>query len=270
MSETGEHSRRQRELWSIGDYGAMAEQYQRAAEELVARAEIAPAMRVLDIATGTGNAAIAAARLGAIVTGIDVTPELFDEAEARAIAESLFVSWDEGDAEQLPYVDASFDRVLSSFGLMFVHDSRAAARELVRVLRPGGVFAACNWAARGAAEAVVAALGGSTGPAAVTALAWGEPDRVRDFFSGLDVTLDFAQGDVAWLFPSAEDGVRWLEEVSGPIVAARSALQAAGLWEISRERLVEWVARQTREDLPGVWITAEYLTVIGRRHAAGG
>jgi SAM-dependent methyltransferase len=266
----GEHSQRQRDMWSIGDYGAMAEQYQRAAEDLVVRAGILPGMRVLDIATGTGNAAIAAARAGAIVTGIDVTPELFDEAEARAIAESLFISWDEGDAEQLPYVDASFDRVLSSFGLMFVHDSHAAARELVRVLRPGGVFAACNWAARGAAEEVAAALGGPTGPAAATLLTWGEPDIVRTYFDGLDVTLEFADGQVAWLFPSAEDGVRWLEEVSGPIVAARSALQAAGLWDLSRERLVEWTATQTRDDLPGVWITADYLTVVGRRGVSSG
>lgn len=266
----GEHSQRQRDMWSIGDYGAMAEQYQQAAEDLVARAEILPGMHILDIATGTGNAAIAAARLGAVVTGIDLTPELFDEAEARAIADGLLISWDEGDAEELPYVDGSFDRVLSSFGLMFVHDSRTAACELIRVLRPDGIFVACNWTTRGAAEEVAAALGGPGGPAATALLTWGDPDMVRAYFEGLDVMLEFADGEVAWLFPSAEDGVRWLEEVSGPIVAARSALQAAGLWEISRERLVAWAATKTRDDLPGVWITAEYLTVIGRRHAEGG
>jgi len=265
MNDGGnEHSRRQRQLWSIGDYSAMAEQYQFAGEDLVTRADVRPGMRVLDIATGTGNVAIAAARRGADVAGIDVTPELFDEAEARAGEAQVIVEWREGDAIALPYPDHSFDRVLSAFGLMFVHDGATAARELLRVLRPDGIFALCNWAPRGAVRAVADALTGPDGDAGLPRLRWGEEDGVCELFAGLDVDLDFADGEVAWLFPTAEDGVRWLEEVSGPVVAARGALQAAGLWEISRERLVDWVGRQVRDDIDGVWITAEYLIAVGR------
>jgi SAM-dependent methyltransferase len=259
------HGQRQRQVWSIGDYSAMAGQYEGAAADLVARADLRPGMRVLDIATGTGNVAIAAARAGGQVTGIDITPEFFDEAEARALEAGLLISWDEGDAAELPYVDASFDRVLSAFGLMFVHDGAAATREVVRVLRPGGVFAFCNWAPRGPVRAVADAMAGPGGATGLAELLWGESDQVRDLFAGLDVAIEFDEGEVAWLFADAEEGVRWLEEVSGPVVAAKAALEAAGLWADSRARLVEYVSRQTRDDLDGVWITAPYLIAVGRR-----
>lgn len=258
---------RQRQLWSIGDEGALAAQYQAPAEQLVAVLDLAPGERVLDIATGTGNAAIAAARRGARVTGLDITPELFDLAEARAVELGVTVEWDEGDAEALPYPDASFDVAVSSFGVMFAPHPHVAAAELVRVLRPGGRFALCNWSLRGVVWEVVRALSGESSLPSGEAhpLPWGEPGRVAGFFAGLDVELAFTTGHVPWLFADADDGVRWLEEVSGAVIAAKFTLEARGEWASLRARLVEAVGRLTRPDMDGVWVDAEYLVTTGRR-----
>lgn len=267
---TEDFKRNQRQMWSIGDYGAMAEQYRQAAEALVARLEIGPGMRVLDLATGTGNAAIAAARAGACVAGVDLTPELFDEARWRADDAGVRVDWREGDAESLPFDSSDFDAALSVFGLMFVPRPARACLELARVLRVGGRFALCNWSLRGAVREVFEAVAGGAVPATVPELSplpWGEPDGVRALFAGCGVELAFDWGAVEWLFPSAEDGVRWIEEVSGPVIAAKSALVRQGRWPELRARLVEAVAAMTREDLGGVWVRADYLITLGTRVA---
>lgn len=265
---TEDFKHNQRQMWSIGDYGAMAEQYRQAAEALVARLEIGPGMRVLDLGTGTGNAAIAAARAGARVVGLDLTPELFDEAEWRADEAGVVIEWRQGDAESLPFGGAEFDAALSVFGLMFVPRPARACMELARVLRVGGRFALCNWSLRGAVREVFEAVAGGAIPATapeLSPLPWGEPDGVQALFAGCGVELDFDWGAVEWLFPSAEEGVRWIEEVSGPVIAARAALIREGRWEPLRERLVEAVAGMTRPDLGGVWVRAEYLVTLGTR-----
>jgi len=259
---------RQRQVWSVGDYGAMAEQYQLSADRLVQRLEIGAGMRVLDIATGTGNAAIAAAITGAEVVGIDLTPELFDEAHWRADELGLAIAWQEGDAEALPYPDGWFDRAVSAFGIMFAPDPHAAARELVRVLRPGGRFGMANWSLRGPVLAVFEAVAG--GQVALPASAahpmpWGEPQAVRTFFDDLGVELEFAHDHVSWVFADADDGVRWLEEVSGAVIAAKAVLEPRGEWAPVRARLVDAVTQLTRPDIEGVWVQAEYLVTLGRK-----
>lgn len=265
------HRRQQRQVWSIGDYDAMAAQYQDAADGLVSRLAIAPGMRVLDIATGTGNAAIAAARVGATVIGLDLTPELFDDAQAHADSLGLRIQWREGDAEALPYADATFDRVLSAFGMMFVPQGRLAATELVRVLRPGGRFGLCNWVFRGVASTILEAFDEEDFPglAAAQPTQWGDPERVRALFADLHVHLSFARGAVSWMFASPEEGVRWLEEVSGPIIAARAALELRGKWKGYRARLIETLEGFVRDDVGGLWVQADYLVVVGRRLPLG-
>lgn len=261
------HRRHQRQVWSTGDYDAMARQYEDAAEGLVARVAITPGMRVLDIATGTGNAAIAAARAGATVIGLDLTPELFDDAQARADEFGLHVQWREGDAEALPYADATFDRVLSAFGMMFVPNGRLAATEMVRVLRPGGRFGLCNWVFRGVASTVLEAFDEEDFPglAAARPTQWGDPESVRELFADLHVDLSFATGAVSWMFASPEEGVRWLEEVSGPVIAARAALEMRGRWQEYRARLIRTLEDLVRDDVGGLWVQADYLVALGRR-----
>ena len=273
MGETpGEGAERfkrdQRLVHSIGDQGALSEQFQTAAEDLVARLGIEPGMRVLDIATGTGNAALAAARRGAEVAGLDLAPEHFDEARWRAEELGVTVEWRQGDAEALPYPDAWFDRVLSVFGMMFLPRPGLACAELARVLRVDGRFGLCNWTLRGAVRDVFEAVAGMALPEIAPELSpmpWGEPDAVRALFVGCGVELEFHWGHVDWLFPSAEEGVRWVEEVSGPVIAGKAALQAEGRWHALRERLVAAVEAMTREDLGGVWVRADYLITLGTR-----
>jgi SAM-dependent methyltransferase len=134
-----------RASWMAGDFGVVAKTIAIGAETFVARQAIPAGARVLDVATGTGNLAIPLARAGCIVTGVDIAPNLILQARERAAAEGLTIAFDEGDAEQLPYPDASFDAVVTMFGAMFAPRPELVASELARVLKPGGALAMANW-----------------------------------------------------------------------------------------------------------------------------
>ncbi len=134
-----------RTTWMAGDFGVIAKTITAGAEAFVARQALPAGARVLDVATGTGNLAIPLARSGCIVTGVDIAPNLLVQARERAAAEGLTATFDEGDAEQLPYPDASFDAVVTMFGAMFAPRPELVAAELARVLKPGGTLAMANW-----------------------------------------------------------------------------------------------------------------------------
>ena len=138
-----------RATWMAGDFGEVARYTAEAAEQFVDRLPIAQGMRVLDVACGTGNLAIPAGRKGAEVTGTDIAPNLLEQARQRAAAENLPATFEEGDAEQLPYKDAQFDLVMSMFGAMFAPRPERVALELARVCRPGGMIAMANWTPEG-------------------------------------------------------------------------------------------------------------------------
>jgi SAM-dependent methyltransferase len=140
---------RQRRMWASGDYAAVAARIHPIAERLCETADLIRGARVLDVATGSGNAAIAAARRDCEVVGIDYVPGLLERARARARAEGLRVELLEADAEALPFDDASFDAVLSVVGVMFAPDQEQAATELLRVCRPGGTIALASWTPEG-------------------------------------------------------------------------------------------------------------------------
>ena len=134
-----------RAVWMAGDFGVIARTLEPAAEAFVARLGEVRGLRVLDVATGSGNVALPLARLGAQVTGVDIAPNLLEQARARAAAEGLSVMFEEGDAEQMLYPDASFDLVVTMFGAMFAPRPELVAGELARVLKPGGRLAMANW-----------------------------------------------------------------------------------------------------------------------------
>src|SRR4051794_17481100 len=142
---------RHRKMWALGDYPAMVREWLLPlGERVVEAADVRPGERVLDVASGTGNAAIEAAARGASVVASDLTPELFDDGRARAAERGVSLEWEQADAEALPFEDASFDVVMSSIGAMFAPRHEATARELVRVLRPGGKLALLSWTPEGA------------------------------------------------------------------------------------------------------------------------
>ncbi len=140
---------RLRATWISGDFGEIATSIAAGAEEFVSGLGLKPGTRVLDVACGTGNLAIPAARAGAIVTGLDIAPNLLDQARARAKAEGVEAIFDVGDAEDMPYGDASFDVVMTMFGAMFAPRPEVTASELKRVCRPGGLIAMANWTPEG-------------------------------------------------------------------------------------------------------------------------
>jgi SAM-dependent methyltransferase len=134
-----------RAAWMAGDFGMLAKRTSADAEAFVSRLAFPPGTRVLDVACGTGNLAIPLARTGAIVTGVDIAPNLLEQARKRAVDEGLPAQFDEGDAEQLPYSDSAFDAVVTMFGAMFAPRPQMVAAEFARVLRPDGWLAMANW-----------------------------------------------------------------------------------------------------------------------------
>src|ERR1044072_6721213 len=131
--------------WSAGDFGEIAKYYTSEAEAFIKRLNLKPGTKVLDVACGTGNLALPAARAGAIVTGVDIAPNLVEQASENARREGLTAKFDEGDAEALPYDDASFDVVMTMFGAMFAPRPEVTAAEMARVCRSGGRVALCTW-----------------------------------------------------------------------------------------------------------------------------
>ena len=198
--------RTHRATWAAGDYAAVAELIDAAPpRDLLAHMDLRPGQDVLDVATGTGNAAIPAAHAGARVVGLDLTPELFETARRRADQHAVAIDWIEGDAEELPFEDESFDRVLSVFGVQFAPRHELVARELARVSRPGGRIGLVNWTPRGLIGELLKTIG-SYMPAppdyASPPPLWGSEQHVRRLFSDSPIELAFARGYNPWRFDS--------------------------------------------------------------------
>jgi SAM-dependent methyltransferase len=169
--------------WIAGDLGALAREIGAAeAESFVARMQLQPGERVLDIACGTGNVTIPLARRGATVTGLDMMPQLLEEARARAAREGLRIRFDEGFAEALPYRDASFDVLVSMFGIVFSPFPATVVSEMARVLRPGGRLALANWTPSSFSGRMGAIAGRHLPPppGTISPFLWGEEATVRD------------------------------------------------------------------------------------------
>ena len=143
--ELTEEKQRAVKTWDAGDFPHVAKLIASAGELCVERAKLGPDDRVIDVACGSGNATIPAARTGATVIGLDITPSLLEAGKREAAEAGVEIEWVEGDAENLPYGDDSFDAVISVFGVMFAPDHRKAAAEVARVLKPGGRMVLCNW-----------------------------------------------------------------------------------------------------------------------------
>lgn len=257
----------QRKMWASGDFPDIARTIRPAAEDLVAAIGIRPGDRLLDIATGTGNAAIPAAQAGAEVVGLDITPELFEAARQRAEGTGVEIEWVEGDAEDLPFEDDSFDRVTSAFGAMFAPRHEVAATELARVCRPGGAFAVSAWTPEGLNGQIVATVGKQIPPppGLVAPVLWGVEDHVRSLFPGVE--LELARRTVAVEAESSDAWVAYTERVAGPIITAKAVLEPEGRWEALRDDLVELYERHNQASDGSLRAEAEYLRTVGRMPA---
>lgn len=257
----------QRKVWSAGDYPEIAQRIESAAEHLVSAAGVEAGQDVLDVATGSGNVALLCAQRGANVTGLDLTPELFDAARRRAADAGVTCQWVEGDAEDLPYPDDSFDRVLSTFGTMFAPRHAQAAAELVRVCRPGGTIAVAAWTPEGANGQMFKTVGSHMPPPPPELkppTMWGNDGYMRELFGPLGVELSFDRANVVFEGESPEAWVEYNERVLGPMVMARAALEPQGKWQALRDDLVELYRRNNLATDGSLRVEAEYLVTIAR------
>lgn len=255
-----------RETWATGDYGIVATRIVLVAEQLCESADLQATWRVLDVATGTGNAALAAARRGCRVIGLDFVPALLEQGRRRAAVERLEVEFVEGDAENLPFADGEFDAVISVFGVMFAPDHRRAAAEMARVCRRGGRIALASWTPNGYAgqmfKTIVSRVPPS--PGVQPPVLWGDESHLRELFSGL-ATIDGSVERMAVLrAPSAEEHVEFFRTNFGPMIRGFAALDAAGQEEL-RQALVA-LARQHDRNRglhgPPVAMPSAYLETV--------
>src|SRR5919112_5188014 len=209
------------DLWAMGDFKAVADKIAGAGQTLVEAAGIEPGMDVLDVGCGTGNATIPAAKLAARVTGLDASPGLIAQARELGADARVEVDWIVGDAQAMPFEDASFDRVISVFGHMFAPDHRAAADELKRVCRPGGRIAIACWTPEGKVGEMfkrMSAFGPPPPEGSQSPLLWGTEEQVREL---LGDGARFERHDVEWVDSSAEAYANFMEDSFPPLVAAR-------------------------------------------------
>ena len=209
-------------MWGSGNYAAVAERITKAGELVVERAGVEPGMDVLDVACGTGNASIPAAKAGARVTGLDFAPPLLEIARERSADAMVEIDFVEGDAQDMPFGDASFDRVVSTFGHMFAPDHERTAAEMRRVLRPGGAISIACWSPTGAIGRqfrVIAELvpppPGTTPP-----VLWGTEEHVRELLGD----AEFERHEIEWSDESPESFARFMLESFGPMLNAREVL----------------------------------------------
>jgi len=258
---------RMKTSWMAGDFGQIAKRLANGAEDFIARLELKPGMKVLDVACGTGNQSLPAARTGAQVTGVDIATNLLAQARQRAADENLTIQFDEGDAEQLPYGDAQFDVVLSMFGAMFGPRPEVVARELQRVCRPGGLIAMANWTP----DSFVGKSFQVTGkhlppPAEIPApVLWGREEVVRERF-GPSVTLQMNKRIVLFDLPetSPEQAVDFFRQYFGPTQVAFSRLDAEGQTRMRNDLIALWTEHNIG-DAHHTQVRAEYLEVHARR-----
>jgi len=225
----GKLKQRMRQTWMAGDFGQVARYSARCAAEFVDRLDLQSGARVLDVACGTGNLAIPAARKGALVTGVDIATNLLEQARQRASAENLEASFEEGDAEQLPYQDAQFDVVMSMFGAMFAPQPGLVAAELSRVCRPGGMIAMANWTPDGFIGQIFK-VGAKyiPPPEGIPApVEWGQEHVVRERFGTYTSEVRTARGMAEFDFPfPPSQVVRFFREYFGPTKLAFERLDA--------------------------------------------
>lgn len=265
--ELDAYKKASRATWAAGDYAAISDAItDPVAEVIVDHVEVQPGDAVLDVASGTGNVALVAAERGAEAIGSDLTPELFDTAQRRAADRGLDVDWIEADAEDLPFPDASFDRVLSTFGVQFAPRHDVAAAELLRVCRPGGAIGLANWTPESNVGDLFTIIGKymPKPPAYVSPPPlWGSHAYVRGLFGGHEVT--FETRTTPFRFASAEHFASFFETCYGPTLKARERLSAEGRWDECRGEIVEMMERRNRAADGTLDVDGEYALVVVRK-----
>jgi ubiquinone/menaquinone biosynthesis C-methylase UbiE len=252
---------RQQGAWSSGDYAIVGTTLQIVGEELCESLDVRAGQSVLDVAAGNGNATLAAARRWCDVMSTDYVPSLLERGKARAAADGLTVHFKEADAEALPFADASFDVVLSTFGVMFTPNQDQAAHELLRVCKSGGKIGLANWTPAGFIGQVFKTLGGylPPPPGAKSPALWGTKARLDEMFAGADVKA--TPKHFVFRYRSPQHFLDIFRTYYGPVLKAFGALDAAKQDGLQRD-LLALIATMNRSGDGTMVLPSEYLEVI--------
>ena len=267
MSYTDSIKRHQQRIWAAGDFSMVATGSTIVGESLCESVDLRAGERVLDIATGSGNTALAAARRHCDVIGVDFVPALLERARERAHAERLSIDFREADAEKLPFADASFDAVLSTFGVMFAPDQAKAAAELLRVCRPGGKIGLTAWPPEGfivELQCAAARFSPPPPPGFRSPVLWGTEKRVRELFNNNVTSLSLARRTLLMRHRSIEDWLEFTRNYFGPVRMLMESLDAER--RAAATQIVADVARRhNRSGDATMAVAADYVEVVALR-----
>jgi ubiquinone/menaquinone biosynthesis C-methylase UbiE len=260
---------RQQTMWASGDFHAVAALIQPVAEDLCEAVDLRADWRVLDVATGSGNAALAAARRGCDVVGIDYVPALLARGRRRAEAEGLDIDLVEGDAESIPFPDASFDAVLSVYGAMFAPDHEKTFAELARVCRPGGRIGLATWTPDGFIGEMLKVVSTHVphAPGVASPLLWGTKAYIGSMFGDTIDGLGCRERTFTFRFRSADGFVEYFRDYYGPTLKAFEAVGDGGADELFSD-LVALVRKHAGTSEGPVAIPATWLETVATRAAA--
>jgi SAM-dependent methyltransferase len=263
--DTDPLTERVRATWVSGDFGRIAKGYERGAAEFIARLGLSSKDRVLDVACGTGNLALPAARAGASVVGIDIAPNLISQANARAAKEGLAIDFQVGNAERLRQTDGAFDATVTMFGAMFAARPDRAAAELLRVTKSGGRVAMANWTPTGfIGQMLKATVKYAPAPAGLPSpLLWGTEEAVQERLGGGLASLVLTRRLITFEYPfGPEDTVNLFRLWYGPTLRAFAALDESGRSALQKDLVHLWSDHNLAVD-GTTRVHSEYLEVIG-------
>jgi SAM-dependent methyltransferase len=254
----------QQQVWSAGDFAKIGNRAQIVGERLCETVDLLPDERVLDVACGSGNAALAASRRFGEAVGVDYVPELLANGRERAAAEGLDVEFVEGDAQELPFEDAAFDVVLSTFGAMFAPDQAKTAAELLRVCRPGGRIGMANWMPDGLVFFPLIAKHAPLPPGTDPPSLWGTEERVRELFGDGITDLRVEPCTFNFRFRSAEHWLEYFRAYFGPIMMAFERVGPDGAEALEAD-LLDGVRAQNRAGDAALVLPGGYVEVVATR-----
>jgi SAM-dependent methyltransferase len=257
---------RQQSAWSAGDYAVVGTTLQIVGESLCEAIDLRGGERVLDVAAGNGNATLAAARRWTHVTSTDYVPALLERGRARARAEGLRVDFEQADAENLPFPDANFDVVMSTFGVMFTPDQDKAASELARVCKPGGRIGLANWTPAGFIGELFKLLGRYLPPPAglKSPALWGTEERLRELFGEEAGAMEIGRRHFVFRYRSATHWLEVFRTFYGPTQKAFGALDFARQQSLTAD-LIALAEKFNRAGDGTLVAPSEYLEVVIKR-----
>ncbi len=257
---------RLKSIWTAGDYDRFSRFMEGGAREFYERLNIAPGCQLLDVACGSGQLALMAAKDGIEVTGVDIAGNLVDRARARAQAEGLSAHFEEADAEILPFDDASFDVVVTLIGAMFAPQPQLVAQELLRVCVPGGTIAMANWTPQGFVGQMFKAVSKFIAPSGMPApVLWGDEATVRERLGHGTSELNLTRRQYLFDYPfSPTEVVEFFRLHYGPTNRAFASLNAEAQAQLRQELETLWAAHN-RSGTDNTIVFAEYLEVVGIR-----